>query len=126
MTEQRFVPHFDITTIAGERSQYADIWQKRNLLLVLLPPARSSDIDRYVSVLRDHTADLQATETACVITEDHVLGLAAPAIVIADRWGEIAYVAETGSPSELPAFDSLIDWLRHLQNRCPECEGEAR
>jgi hypothetical protein len=126
MTEQRFVPHFSVTTIDGNPCTYAELWQKKNLLLVLLPQTRSSDLDGYVSVLQAHSGDLQATDTSCVITRDRVPGVASPGVLIADRWGEIAYVAEAGSASELPLYDSLIDWLRHLQSRCPECEGEAR
>jgi hypothetical protein len=126
MTERRFVPHFSVTTIDGELCPYAELWQKKNLLLVLLPGTTSSDVDGYVSVLRDHSGDLNQTDTTCVITRDRVPGVASPAVVIADRWGEIAYVAEAGSVSELPPYDTLVAWLRHIQSRCPECEGEAR
>jgi hypothetical protein len=126
MTKRCFVPHFSVTTIDGELCPYAELWQKKNLLLVVLPRARSSDIDSYVSVLRSHSGELQATDTTCVITSDRVPGVAFPGVVIADRWGEITFSAEARSASELPPYDTLIDWLRHIQSRCPECEGEAR
>jgi hypothetical protein len=126
MAERRFVPHFSVTTIDGEPCPYAELWQKKNLLLVLLPQTTSSDVDAYVSILQEHTGHLEAAETTSVITRDRVPGFASPGVVIADRWGEIAYVAEGRSASELPPFDTLIEWLRHVQSRCPECEGEAR
>jgi hypothetical protein len=33
-----YVPHFDVMTIDGRRVRYDDIWQRRNLVLVLLTP----------------------------------------------------------------------------------------
>jgi hypothetical protein len=126
MTDRRFVPHFNVTTIQGERCEYATLWQRMNLLLVVIPTARSSQRDAYVADLEAHMADLTAHETACVITSDNVSGLQCPAIVIADRWGEMGFLAQPQRLEDLPGVDALIDWLRHVQARCPECEGEAR
>jgi hypothetical protein len=44
-----------------------------------------------------------------------------PGLVVADRWGEIVHVAR-----EVPRVADVLDWLDHLEQRCPECEGEAR
>jgi hypothetical protein len=126
MTELRSVPHFSVTTIDGEPCVYAELWQKKSLLLVVIPTLASADRDAYISTLRNHIADLTAHDTSCVITSDDVAGVRCPAIIIADRWGEIAFVAEAASAANLPPVDTLIDWLRHVQGRCPECEGEAR
>jgi hypothetical protein len=126
MTDRRFVPHFSVTTIDGQTGRYADVWQRKNLLLVLVPTAESPDREAYLSKLRARTSELTAHDTSCVITSDDVVGVRAPAIVIADRWGEIAFIAETESIARLPAVEAMIDRLRHVQSRCPECEGEAR
>jgi hypothetical protein len=33
------IPHFTVTTFSGESFDYSDIWQRKNLVLVLLPHA---------------------------------------------------------------------------------------
>lgn len=126
MTQSRFVPHFSVTTLEGEPCAYAELWQRKNLLLAVVPPSPSAQRDAYVSVLRTHMSDLSAHDTACVITSDEITGVRSPAIVIADRWGEIAFVAEPAAVEDLPGVDAIVEWLRHVQARCPECEGEAR
>ena len=50
------------------------------------------------------------------------LGLAAPAVVIADQWGGIHEAAQ--GHAFIP-IESAIEWIRHLATQCPECEGEA-
>jgi hypothetical protein len=55
-----------------------------------------------------------------------VADVAAPAVVVADQWGEVAHVAAASRPEGLPDPDALLDWIRFLRIRCPECEGEAR
>jgi hypothetical protein len=126
MTDRRLIPHFSVTTVNGERCSYADLWQKKNLLLVVIPGSASSDRDAYISGLQVRVADLTAHETACVITSEDIPDVRSPAVVIADRWGEIAFVAEPRRLEDLPDIDAIIEWLRHVQARCPECEGEAR
>jgi hypothetical protein len=61
-----------------------------------------------------------------VITREPVGGLAGPALVIADRWGEIAYVNTGPDASHLPPADDVLEWLITIEHRCPECEGEAK
>ena len=39
-------------------------------------------------------------DTSCVITGDDIAGVRAPAIVIADRWGEVAFVALKWNPQQ--------------------------
>jgi hypothetical protein len=126
MSDQRLVPHFSVTTIDGDTCRYADLWQRKNLLLVLIPRTESAHRDAYIAKLREHTPDLDAHHSSCVITSDEVAGVRAPAVVIADRWGEIVFQAEGDSVAALPGPESIIEWLRYVQNRCPECEGEAR
>jgi hypothetical protein len=39
-TEARlgYVPHFDVTTVDGRRVRYQEIWQRRNLVLLVVNP----------------------------------------------------------------------------------------
>ena len=103
------VPHFFVRAIDGREVRYADIWQRQQLLLVCMGPGGSED------------PPLRAPDTAIVITHDHVRGVPRPGVLIADRWGEIHHVAD-----DIPDSAELLSWLRYVQQRCPECEGEAR
>jgi hypothetical protein len=49
----------------------------------------------------------------------------APAVIIADQWGEIAVVECAGAAHRFMEPAEVITWLRHLAMKCPECEGEA-
>jgi hypothetical protein len=118
------LPHFTVTDDAGERVDYSAFWQRKNLLLVVLTESRGSE--GYVSALRPHMAELTAYETASVITYQPIEGVRPPAVVIADRWGEVHYAASPDSVAGLPTVAELIEWLRYVQMQCPECQGEAR
>ena len=118
------VPHFSVRTVGGEAFTYSSVWQRKNLLLIVVPASGSNGFS--VSAINAREHDFDALETACVITHDHVPGMTAPAALVADRWGEIVYVASAAEPAQLPAADELVEWLEYVPNRCPECEGEAR
>ena len=120
------VPHFTVTTSSGENFDYSDIWQRKNLVLVLLPHAESPSSTKFVNQLTAQMSDLTGDDGACVITRDRVSGVPSPGIVVADRWGEIHHLAGGKTVDDLPRPDDLIEWLRYVQHQCPECEGEAR
>lgn len=117
-----FVPHFEVTDVGGIRVRYRDIWQRANLLLVCLAGADAAVASRYRDALAAANAELARHETRVVVTGESVPGLPTPSIVIADRWGEIQYTAPLDDP---PPLDELVEWLRFVQMRCPECEGES-
>ena len=120
------VPHFTVTTLSGENFGYSGIWQRNNLVLVLLPDAESAASTKFVDRLTARMSELTGDDSACVITRDSVSGVPNPGIVVADRWGEIRHVAGGKTVDDLPGPDDLIEWLRYVQNQCPECEGEAK
>lgn len=117
------VPHFEVTQIDGTPAAYAPIWQHRNLLLLSVPESPPAAVAGTVADLRRHAAELESLDTAWVVTRDRVAGVATPGIVIADRWGEIFGVADASSWMAAP---DILEWLRFLQYKCPECEGEAK
>ena len=121
MTVGGALPFFDVTTVTGERIKYADLWQRRNVLLVCLPADETTAHTSYANALARHSAELDAYSAVPVVTRDAVAGLPQPSAVIADRWGEVQYLA-----SGLPPVQSLLDTLDYVQRRCPECEGEWR
>ncbi|HET9265340.1 MAG TPA: hypothetical protein VFO14_19975 [Vicinamibacterales bacterium] len=120
----RLVPHFTIAAMDGATVAYSDIWQRKNLLLVLLPEDQASE--DYAGQLRARMPDLTAYDTACVISREDVAGAPRPGAVIADKWGEVHFVAGHETPAKLPTPDELIEWLRYVQMQCPECQGEAK
>jgi hypothetical protein len=120
------VPHFDVRTLQGEQFRYSSIWQRRNLVLVTLPDSPSGSVDRYISDLTARLEEIRDEQAECVITRDSVPGLPAAGMLVADRWGEIVYVASGAQAADLPPAQELLDWVAHIQTRCPECEGEAK
>jgi hypothetical protein len=118
--------HFCVSTIAGERFAYSDIWQRKNLVLVSLPHEESKGSTKYLARLAIGTSELTGDDTACLITRDSIPGVPAPGVVVADRWGEIHHVTHAARVEDLPSLHELIEWVRHVQSQCPECEGEAK
>ena len=72
------VPHFTVTTFSGESFDYSDIWQRKNLVLVLLPHAESAASTKFVDQLTAQMSDLTGDDSACVITRDSVSGVPSP------------------------------------------------
>ena len=120
------VSHFHVKTLQREEFSYSTIWQRKNLILVTLPDPDSDSARSYVSGLTDRSDEFSRGAAECVITRDSVAGVPGPAALVADRWGEVVYVAATSEVEDLPRADELLDWLDYLQTRCPECEGEAK
>ena len=120
------VPHFEVKTIRGDLFSYSAIWQRRNLVLLALPAAESEAPGTYISRLVARTSEFAAKNAECVVTGDRVPGIQSPAVVVADRWGEIVHVATTSQVDALTSPEELLDWVDYLDRRCPECEGEAR
>jgi hypothetical protein len=117
------LPHLEVRTRDGRAFTSTEIWQRRHLVLVVLPGASAA---RDATALTELAGELERLESVCVVTGDPVPGLPAPGMLVADRWGEIVFVATAATIDGLPSAADLLDWLEHLQQRCPECEGEAR
>lgn len=111
------VPHFTVADVDGRLVVYSDIWQRKHLVLALMADASERDWSDLSAVL----AASCEPDTACVVSRDAVDGVPSPGVVVADRWGEIAYVA-AGRPDPR----EITEWIDHLRHRCPECEGEAK
>jgi hypothetical protein len=121
------MPQFAVTTLDGRRFDYSQIWQRRNLLLMVIPPqAATEDVERYVAEIAGRTDELEDYDATCVATTDTVAGVVPPAVVIADRWGEIYFIATGRQLSELPGQPVVFETLRSIAHECPECQGEAR
>lgn len=120
------VPHFDVATVEGSRVRYSTIWQRRNLVLVVLPALESDASHSCTSRLMARQAEFVAQDTECVVTRDALPGVPPPGVVVADRWGEIVHAAHPSRVEDLTPPEELLEWIEYLTRRCPECEGEAR
>lgn len=101
------------------------IWQRKNLVLVTLPDFDSPSA-AYAGRLVAQVRGVEEDDTEWVVTRDRIPAVSCPGVVVADQWGEIAFVADAPRAEELPMPDELLEWVAHLRHRCPECEGEAR
>jgi hypothetical protein len=119
------VPHFAVTTVDGRPVAYRDIWQRQNLLLVTAGADEPAGPGTWVARLASQAPAVASHDAVLVITRDLIPGIALPAVVVADRWGEIQTVLPR-RVSEGPALGEILDWMSYVQSRCPECEGEAR
>lgn len=117
------VPHFDVKTVDGARVSYAsDIWQRRHLVLVVLPDGAPAPGDALAPSLQEDGAD----DVEVVVTRDRVGGVAAPGVLVADRWGEIVFATASEGVPGLPDASDIAEWVGYVRMKCPECEGEAR
>lgn len=118
-----YVPHFDVTTIDGRRVRYDDIWQRRNLVLVLVTSQEREAGARYASQLEARQAEFEREGTTVVVTTEAVPKVSAPTAVVANRWGEIVFLetASGGQTFRWPDVDELLSWVHFVEIQCPEC-----
>ena len=120
------MPMFTATNRAdGTAVDYRDVWQRKNLVLVTLadedPTANS-----YEGSLSTSQREFASQDTCLIVTASQIEGIPAPAVVVADRWGEVYHVTSANRASELPGPDEVMEWVRYVRNECPECQGETR
>jgi hypothetical protein len=119
------MPMFTASGADGTPVRYADIWQRKNLLLVSLPGDDPTAL-AYATSLSVLESDLAVYDAAILVTRTRIEGIPSPGVVVADRWGEVYYVQEADLASRLPSPNELMDWLRFVRSECPECQGETR
>ena len=120
------VPDFEARTLEGAPFSYSTIWQHKNLVLVTIPASVSASTNAYAAEVTARLREFGDRDLECVITQDQVPRMSAPAVVVADRWGEVVFSAATSDVADLPAPQELVEWVSYVMNQCPECEGEAR
>ena len=120
------MPMFTVTNaVDSHRIHYGDIWQRKNLVLVITSESDPTSA-AYAETIIAAAPRLASVDTVVIVTRDAIAGIQSPAVVIADRWGEIYYVTHTARAADLPSPDDILEWLEYVQNQCPECQGEAR
>jgi hypothetical protein len=116
------LPLFRVIDVDGREHAYADLWQRTAILLLLV---RDDDPHRYHQQVAARRSEIQSYDAAVIVARGPIAGISEPAALIADRWGEVQF-STSSTDGTMPTLDELIDWLKYVQQRCPECEGEAR
>lgn len=119
------IPHFSVTDLDGRQVDYSSIWQRKQLVLVMLSDSGPSS-HSYAEQLMARGREAHDDNTAWLVTGERIAGLPNPGAIVADRWGELMHVAQGTALADLPRPDELVEWADYVQHRCPECEGEAR
>ena len=123
MEDPKHIPHFEATALDGRPIRYRDLWQRRNLVLVLAAPDQRDAAMKYASTVQSRYGEFEQAETTVVVTTDPVPGLPTPSVTIADRWGEIVHVETPAAtePSRFPDVEELLAWIQFVRIQCPEC-----
>ena len=125
LTKGDHVPRFECVTIDDIRVNYADLWQKKNLALVCLAEETSPEAQSYVQQLREALPALAAHDAVVVVTTSPIDGMPMPGCAVADRWGQMQWVASADQAADLPSPREIAAWLHFVEIQCPECEGEV-
>lgn len=54
---------------------------------------------------------------------EQVLSIGRPAVVIADRWGEVYHASASEATHDPVAPEEVVEWVKFVAIQCPECEG---
>ena len=119
------VPRFECVTIDDIRVNYADLWQKKNLALLCLSEDSSQEAQSYIHELREALPALAMHDAVVVVTTNPIDGMPLPGCAVADRWGQMQWVASAERIAELPSPREIAAWLHFVEIQCPECEGEV-
>jgi hypothetical protein len=119
------VPRFECVTIDDIRVNYADLWQKKNLALLCLSEDSSAEAQSYIQQLREALPALAFHDAVVVVTTNPIDGMPLPGCAVADRWGQMQWVASAERIVDLPSPREIAAWLQFVEIQCPECEGEV-
>ena len=125
LTKGDRVPRFECVTIDDIRVNYADLWQKKNLALVCLSEDDSPEAQTYIQQLREALPALAVHDAVVVVTTNPIDGMPLPGCAVADRWGQMQWVASADRVVDLPSPREIAAWLQFVEIQCPECEGEV-
>ena len=64
-------------------------------------------------------------DAVVVVTTTPIEGMPLPGCAVADRWGEMQWIASAQNVTEMPSAREIAAWLQFVEIQCPECEGEV-
>jgi hypothetical protein len=140
----RCLPDVEFVTIEGFRKRLSDFKGRDNLLVILT----GEDGDRLPAAMATEDADIKSHDghVIAVLPGTSPEALRWPFDVVADpggtvrrkfcsgdsdepyltvfitdRWGEVVFACRTGRGDPAPGVADLLDWLRFVDQQCPEC-----
>jgi hypothetical protein len=114
------LPAFTSETLDGREVPDTQLWQRRNVVLLVAPREVIATQSSYVASLDRRISELKPSDTSLVISHQPIAGVAMRSLVIADRWGEIVHLAHVPS-GNWPSIDDVIEWVEFIRAQCPEC-----
>lgn len=141
----RCLPDFEFVTIQGVRKRLSDFKGRSNLLLILagahddtLPGAMAlayPEVRRHdghvIAVLKGSSPEALRWPFDVVVDpggsihrklgSNDIRGEPGLIVYITDRWGEVVFVSGTVQGDPPPEVADLVDWLRFVDQQCPEC-----
>jgi hypothetical protein len=115
-------PFLQGAALDGHDMSYEGVWQKRNLVLFVLPQKTLAAVSQYLSAINQRLCALKPPDTALMISGHTGSSLPLNTLVIADRWGEIVRSVRLGSdPARWPPVDDIVEWVEFVRRQCPEC-----
>jgi hypothetical protein len=139
------LPDVEFVTIQGVQRRLSDFRGRKNLVLILaggdgdrLPAAMAAaypDVKRHdghvIAVLTGSSPEAVRWPFDVVVdpggafhrkfASDDGRGEPGLAVYITDRWGEVVFVCRTMRGDPVPSATDLLDWLRFVDQQCPEC-----
>ncbi len=122
------LPMISVATVDGDATVPLRRAGRRATVLVTVHP--ECDACRaYLDALAREQAEIEEWDGRLVTTyadaELADAGIPAPAVLIADQWGELFVVEPAGESHAFIEPAEVVSWLRYLAVQCPECQGEA-
>ncbi len=106
-------------TFDGARVYLSDFRGHRNIVLIFADAA-TAPLLRDLGSANSELSEEQATVLSATDEQARqAYGVKQGAVFIADRWGEVYFVA-TIPPERLPGVAEILDWLRFINSQCPE------
>jgi peroxiredoxin len=136
------VPPRQFTEASGGVIRLGEFHGRRNLVIFLAHPdcipcedklkelatgyrelaAEAAEVLAILPADRERAADLK-TRLALpfpLLTDTSGLLGSGPALIVADRFGEVFTLTRPESGHELPAIKAILDWLAFIEVQCPE------
>jgi hypothetical protein len=116
------LPSYTAVTLQGDEVPYEKLWQHSNVVLFVLSVELSAAASSYLAALDGRVNELKPYDTFLIISHHPIAGVPENSLVIADRWGEIAHVADLESdPTDWPSIADIVEWVEFIRMQCPEC-----
>ncbi len=137
------LPDVAYVTSTGEQRRLSDFKDRKNLLIILA----GEDCSGLISSLAAANEEISRNEGHVIAVLPRLLpeaaawpfdvvvdaagavrralssGLSEPrlTVFVTDRWGEVVFTSKASRGDVAPTVDALLEWLRFVDQQCPEC-----